>query len=130
MEMNQETTFCYKYSVKKNKEMQEFRKKYLSQSEGRLDKLKQLDEKKQNLGTMEALCVGIGGLIVFGLGMCIAMQVIGSGVLATDFGIFLGIVGMVYMLVAYPIQRFIYHRNKETYVERILELTEEFFGKR
>lgn len=41
--MNQENTFTYKYSAKENKEVQEIRKKYLPQSESKLDELKRLD---------------------------------------------------------------------------------------
>ena len=123
--MNQENTFSYKYSAKENKEVQEIRKKYLPQSESKLDELKRLDEKIQNAGMIEALCSGIGGLLVFGLGMCFAMQVIGSGVLMIALGILLGIAGMVCMVAAYPIYRSVFSKTKSKYTPRILELTEE-----
>ena len=35
--MNQENTFSYEYSAKENKEIQEIRKKYLPQSESKLE---------------------------------------------------------------------------------------------
>lgn len=123
--MNQENTFSYKYSAKENKEVQEIRKKYLPQSESKLDELKRLDEKIQNAGMIEALCSGIGGLLVFGLGMCFAMQVIGSGVLMIALGILLGIAGMVCVVAAYPIYRSVFSKTKSKYTPRILELTEE-----
>lgn len=123
--MNQENTFSYKYSAKENKEVQEIRKKYLPQSESKLDELRRLDEAVQNSGMLEALCVGIGGLLVFGLGMCLAMQVIGSGVLMIALGILLGIAGMVCMVAAYPIYRSVFSKTKSKYTPRILELTEE-----
>ena len=106
--MNQENTFSYKYSAKENKEVQEIRKKYLPQSESKLDELKRLDEAVQNSGMLEALCAGVGGLLVFGLGMCLAMQVIGSGMLMIALGILLGIAGMVCMVAAYPIYRSVF----------------------
>lgn len=123
--MNQENTFSYKYSAKENKEVQEIRKKYLPQSESKLDELRRLDEAVQNSGMLEALCAGIGGLLVFGLGMCLAMQVIGSGVLMIALGILLGIAGMVCMVAAYPIYRSVFSKTKSKYTPRILELTEE-----
>lgn len=123
--MNQENTFSYKYSAKENKEAQEIRKKYLPQSESKLDELRRLDEAVQNSGMLEALCAGIGGLLVFGLGMCLAMQVIGSGVLMIALGILLGIAGMVCMVAAYPIYRSVFSKTKSKYTPRILELTEE-----
>lgn len=84
--MNRENTFSYKYSAKENKEVQEIRKKYLPQSESKLDELKRLDRVVQNSGMIEALCAGIGGLLVFGLGMCLAMQIFASGVLVIALG--------------------------------------------
>lgn len=126
--MNQENTFSYKYSAKENKEVQEIRKKYLPQSESKIDELKRLDEVVQNSGMLESLCAGIGGLLVFGLGMCFAMQVIGSGVLMIALGVLLGIAGMVCMVAAYPIYRSVFTKTKEKYKPRILELTEELSG--
>lgn len=123
--MNRENTFSYKYSAKENKEVQEIRKKYLPQSESKIDELKRLDEAVQNSGMLEALCAGIGGLLVFGLGMCLAMQVIGRGVLMIALGILFGIAGMVCMVAAYPIYRSVFSKTKSKYTPRILELTEE-----
>ena len=123
--MNQENTFSYNYSAKENKEVQKIRKKYLPQSESKLDELKRLDGVVQNSGMLEALCAGIGGLMVFGLGMCLGMKVIGSGALAIALGVLLGIIGIVGMAVAYPIYRSVYCKTKEKYTPRILELTEE-----
>lgn len=123
--MNQDTTFSYKYSAKENREIQEIRKKYLPQGESKMEELKRLDRYVQSSGTLESLCVGIGGALVFGLGMCLAMQVIGSGVVAIVFGILFGIAGAGGMIAAYPVYRKIFNRTKEKYTARILELTEE-----
>lgn len=123
--MSQENTFSYKYSAKENKELQEIRKKYLPQSESKLEELKRLDGVVQSSGMVESLCAGIGGLLLFGLGMCLGMQVIGSGVLAIAFGVLLGMIGIAGMVVAYPIYRLVYGKTKEKYSPRILALTEE-----
>lgn len=123
--MSQESIFCYKYSAKDNKEVQEIRRKYLPQSENKLEELKRLDRMVQDSGMIEALCAGIGGLMVFGLGMCLAMQVLGSGILIIVLGVLLGIIGMVSMVAAYPIYRKVYNRAKEQHTPRILELSEE-----
>ena len=100
--MNQENTFSYKYSAKEAKEIQEIRNKYLPQGESKLDELKRLDQVVQNSGMVESLCIGIGSLLVFGLGMCLAMQVIGSGALIIALGVLLGLIGMAGMTVAFP----------------------------
>lgn len=126
--MSQDNMFSYKYSAKDNMEIEEIRKKYLPKSESKLEELKRLDGIVQNSGMVESLCAGIGGLLVFGLGMCLAMQVIGSGVLAMVFGVLIGIVGIACMGAAYPVYRLVYRRTKEKYASRILELAEEISG--
>lgn len=126
--MNQKQSFELIYSAKENKEVQEIRKKYLPQSESALDELKRLDGYVENSGMVEALCAGIGGLLVFGLGMCFSMQVIGSGVLMIVLGVLLGIAGIAGMLAAYPVYRAVFSRTKAKYTPRILELTEELSG--
>ena len=123
--MNQETTFIYKYSAKENAEVQAIRKKYLPREESKFEELKRLDEMVQNSGTLESLCFGIGGALIFGFGLCLAMQVIGSGIFAIVLGVLLGIVGMVSMIVAYPIYRKVFGKTKEKLAPRILELTAE-----
>ena len=128
--MNQDTTFIYKYSAKENKEVQEIRKKYLPREESKFEELKRLDYTVQNSGMMESLCAGIGGALVFGLGMCLAMQVIGSGLIMMIIGILIGIVGMAGMLVAYPLYRKVFKQTKEKYTPRILELTAELTGEK
>ena len=123
--MNQDTTFIYRYSAKENKEVQEIRRKYLPREESKFEELKRLDDMVQNSGTLESLCFGIGGALIFGFGLCLAMQVIGSGIFAIVLGVLLGIVGMVSMIVAYPIYRKVFTNAKTKYAPRILELTAE-----
>ena len=123
--MNQDTTFIYRYSAKENKEVQEIRQKYLPREESKFEELKRLDYTVQNSGMMESLCAGIGGALVFGLGMCLAMQVIGSGVFLIALGVLLGIIGMGGMLAAYPVYRKVFDKTKQKLAPRILELTAE-----
>ena len=128
--MNQETTFIYKYSAKENKEVQEIRNKYIPREESKFEELKRLDDMVQNSGTLESLCFGIGGALIFGLGLCLAMQVIGSGLVMMIIGVLIGIVGMAGMLVAYPVYRKVFSATKEKYAPRILELTAELTGEK
>ena len=126
----QKDIFTYNYSAKENAEVQAIRKKYLPKSESKLEELKRLDEVVQASGMIESLCAGIGGLLIFGLGMCLAMQVIGSGLVMMVIGILIGIVGMAGMLVAYPLYRKVFKQTKEKYAPRILELTAELTGEK
>lgn len=128
--MNQDTTFIYKYSAKENKEIQEIRKKYLPREESKFEELKRLDYTVQNSGMLESLCAGIGGALTFGLGLCLVMQIIGSGVFLIVLGVLLGIIGMCGMFAAYPVYRKVFQKTKQKFAPRILELTEELSGEK
>ncbi len=123
--MSNEVTFSYNYSARENREVQEIRKKYLPQEESKLEELKRLDRCVQESGMMESLIVGIAGALVFGLGMCFDMGVIGNSML---LGILLGLVGAVGIFAAYPVYRKIFFKTKAKYAPRILELTAELSG--
>ena len=123
--MSKENTFSYKYSATENIEIQEIRKKYLPQSETKLDELKRLDAKVQKSGLVLSLVIGIISSLVFGTGMCLAMQVIGTGLECMILGVVVGVIGMAGMLVAYPVHRAAQKRAKAKFAPRILELTEE-----
>lgn len=125
--ISQDNTFSYKYSAVENKEIQEIRKRYLPQSESKLEELKRLDMQVQNAGMVESLCIGIISSLVFGLGMCLAMQIIGNGIGMMVLGIVIGIIGMAGILVAYPVCRRKQRKAKENLSPRILELTEELY---
>ena len=128
--MNQDTTFIYCYSAKENKEIQEIRNKYLPREESKLEQLKRLDSTVQNSGIVESLCLGIGGALIFGLGLCLAMQVIASGLIFRMIGILVGIAGIAVMLAAYPIYRKIFNKTKAKLAPRILELSAELSGEK
>ena len=123
--MNDENTFSYTYSAKENQEVLNIRKKYLPQEENKLEELKRLDHFVQNSGVMESLCTGIGGALIFGLGFCLTMKVIGS---AVWLGVILELIGTVGMCFAYPVYRKLFAKAKAQYAPRILQLTEELSG--
>lgn len=126
--ISQENTFSYKYSAVENKEIQEIRKRYLQpQSESKLEEVKRLDMQVQKSGIVESLCTGIISSLVFGLGMCLAMQVIGNGIVMMILGILIGLVGMAGMIAAYPVFRAKQRKTKDNLSSRILELTEELY---
>ncbi|MBR6697930.1 MAG: dihydropteridine reductase [Lachnospiraceae bacterium] len=123
--MQQENTFIYKYSAKENAEIQNIRKRYMPQSEDRFEELKRLDAKVENSGIVESLCAGIGGFLLFGLGVCLSIQIIGDSILTIILGVLLGMVGLLGMVLAYPIYLKGFNRTKGKYTSRILELANE-----
>ena len=120
-----ENSFQYTYSAKENQEVLNIRKKYLPQEESKLEELKRLDNLVQTSGTLESLSAGIGGCMLFGLGMCLAMGVIGH---MKWLGIALGLAGMFGMFAAYPVYRKLFAKAKARYAPRLLELTAELSG--
>ena len=117
-----ENTFSYTYSAPENQEVLNIRKKYLPQEETKLEELKRLDHLVQNSGVTESLCAGISGCMIFGLGLCIAMEAIGHVVW---LGVILGLVGVVGMLAAFPVYRKYFNKAKAQHTTRILELAAE-----
>lgn len=62
--MNQSEAFVYTYSAKDNAEIEQIRRKYLPQSESKLEELKRLNATVQKSGVVEALSAGIGGMLI------------------------------------------------------------------
>lgn len=118
-------TFSYTYSAPENTEVLNIRKKYLPKEESKLEELKRLDQLVQNAGIVPALCLGILSCLVFGLGMCLAMQVIGQ---LPWLGVIVGLVGAVGMIFAYPIHRKLLGKAKAQHAPRILQLADELSG--
>lgn len=123
--MSSELVFHYNYSAQQSKEVQTIRDKYLPKRENGLDELKRLDRKVEGAGMIPALVLGIVSCLVFGTGMCFAMQVIGSSM---ALGVLLGLVGTAGMLFAYPVYRRCFLKAKETHKARILELAAQLCG--
>ena len=121
--------FVYNYSAKDNAEINAIRQKYLLKEESKLDELKKLDYKVQTSGYTEALSVGIVSTLIFGLGMSLSMQVIGSGTALKVLGIIIGIIGLVGCGVNYPIYKNILEKGKSKYAYEIVELAKEIAGK-
>ena len=115
-------TFRYNYSAARNKEVESIRRKYMPREESKLERLKRLDLRVQTAGTVEGLCFGIVGALVFGLGMCFFLDVFAG---ATWLTALLMVLGAVIMIPAYPIYRRIARKTKAELTPEILRLSEE-----
>ena len=123
--MTNENTFQYTYSAPQNQEVLNIRKEYLPQEETKLEELKRLDQTVQSAGAVESLSLGVCASLVFGLGLCLSMKIIGN---MMWLGILLGLMGMAGIIYAYPLSRKCYNKAKEEHTPRILELTAELTG--
>lgn len=120
--MEGNNTFTYQYSAKQSREVEKIREKYLPQEESKLDRLKKLDRKVQAAGMVPSLCIGVIGVLLFGIGMCFGLGVFGG---AAFLKYLFGIVGIAVMLPAYPVYRYLARKTKEQLTPEILQLSEE-----
>ncbi len=118
--MENNNKFEYTYSAKQQEELNNIRKKYLPQEESKMDRLHRLDESVTRPGTIISITVGIIGTLIMGLGMCLCLEWS-----AFVPGVIIGIAGMVILVAAYPIFKYITNKQKEKIAPEILRLTEE-----
>lgn len=120
--MESKKVFTYRYSAAQNREVERIRRKYLPKEENKMETLRKLDLRVQSAGMTPALCVGVIGCLIFGIGMCFGLDVfVGANWLAYLFG---GI-GVAVMIPAYPIYRHIAKKAKDELAPEILRLSEE-----
>ena len=115
-------TFSYNYSAARNKEVESIRRKYMPHEESKLERLKKLDLRVQMAGTIESLCFGVVGALVFGIGMCFFLDVFAGAAWLTAL---LMVLGTIIMIPAYPIYRRIARKTKTELTPEILRLSEE-----
>lgn len=90
--------------------------------------LKKLDRKAKNPANIFAYSFGIVAALVLGLGMCLAMQVIGSGVGMMVLGIVLGVIGIAGAGVNYVIYKRLLEKGRQKYAYEIMQLAKEISG--
>lgn len=98
---------------------------YSKKKESKVLALKKLDRKAKLPVEIFAYTNDTNGIImslVFGLGMCLAMKVIGDTFV---LGIIIGIVGMVGVILNYPLYKKILESSKEKYSYDIIKLANE-----
>ena len=95
---------------------------YSSKKESKVVALKKLDRKAKKPAEIFAYTNGIIMSLVFGFGMCLAMKVIGNYFI---LGIVIGIIGMIGILLNYPLYKKILEDSKEKYAQDIIRLADE-----
>lgn len=93
------------------------------QADSKLAQLHRLDKRVKNTPMCIALCIGIFGALIFGLGMTLSLE--WNNLIA---GIIVAIVGAAPMILAHPIYKYICKINKNKYAKQILTLSEEILN--
>ena len=100
-------------------------KDYAPKDSSKIVALKKLDNRAKLPATVFTYSWGIASALLFGTGMCLAMQVIGNGLAGMLLGIAIGVLGMVGCGVNYPLYRKMLERGKAKYAYEIVELARQ-----
>jgi len=84
-----------------------------------------LDKRAKLPATIFTYSCGIISALVFGTGMCLAMQVIGSGLGGILLGVLIGIIGLIGCAVNYPVYKKLLEKGKSKYAYEIVQLARE-----
>ena len=104
-------------------------KDYAPKESSKLIALKKLDNKAKLPATIFTYSCGIISALVFGTGMCLAMQVIGSGIGGMILGIVVGLIGLIGCGINYPIYKKMLEKGKKKYAYEIVQLAKEIADK-
>ncbi len=131
---NEGTGFQYNYSAKDQAELKKIRKKYMTDTKtielDRMEQVRRLDARVTKKGTVIALIIGSIGTLVMGFGMSLIMtdlkEILGTySNMDLIIGIITGFVGMIGVIVAYPLYQHITIKERRKIAPEILRLTEE-----
>ncbi len=100
-------------------------KEYAAKDNSKVIALRKLDRKAKLPAVVFAYSFGIFSALVLGLGMSLAMQVIGSTTFMMILGIVLGVIGFVCAGINYPLYKQILENGKQKYAFEIIELAKE-----
>ena len=88
--------------------------------------LKKLDAKAKRPANIFAYTFGIVSSLVLGVGMCLAMKVIGDGsIVSFGVGIGVGLLGILGVSINYPIYKKMLEKGKKQYASDIIRLAKE-----
>ncbi len=99
---------------------------YAPRNTSKVIALKKLDRKAKSKAYCFAYTWGIGMTLMLGIGMCLAMGVIGSGSIAMmGIGVTLGLMGIAGVSVNYLLYKKLLDAGKQKYGYEIIQLAKE-----
>lgn len=109
--------------------VKEIKEGYEAKEKTKYDELIALNRKVELPAYIFAYAFGIVASLILGLGMCLAMQVIGTGIPLMVLGIVIGIIGIALVSVNYPIFLAIMKARKKKFAEKVISLSDELLNK-
>ncbi len=131
--------FSYTYSAQKQAEIQKLRDKYRpaspakGESPDKLTRLYELDAAVTRKGTVLSLVIGILSTLIMGFGMSLIMTDLGTLLHLTHktalwSGVAVGMIGMVGVILAYPLWHMLTEKERRRAAPEIRRLCDELLG--
>lgn len=122
--MKSNDSFEFTYSASEREEVRQIREKYMPQEvrESKMDQLRRLDASVGRKASVWSIVLGVLSSLVMGIGMCCCMVWADKMFIP---GIFIGVLGMVGVGLAYPLHTHIIKKERERIAPQILQLTDE-----
>ena len=98
---------------------------YAPKQTSKVKALKRLDSKVKLPATIFTYTFGVVSALVLGVGMCLAMKVLGSSTLTMVLGIVIGLIGILGVSINYPIYKKWLTARKNKYASDIISLAKE-----
>ena len=103
-------------------------KEYSEKEVTKLDELKALDKKVKTPARIFAYVFGIVGALILGVGMCLAMKIIGGTTALMVAGVVIGIIGIFMVSINFPLYQTILQNRKKKYSSEILAKSNELLN--
>ena len=125
--MENKEGFSFTYSAARQQEVEAIRKKYLPRQEDKMEQLRRLHRIPSQKARSVSIAIGVIGALVMGTGMSLAMTDLGAslGGLAMVLGIFVGVLGMLLVALAYPAYNRKLKKERQRIAPEILRLSDE-----
>lgn len=125
--MDSNNSFKITYSAKKREEVEKIRSKYIEPENDKMRMLKELDETPERKARALSLTTGIIGILLFGLGMSLALSELGAllGGYAILVGAVSGALGLIMMISAHPLYHKRLKAERKKIAPEVIKLTDE-----
>ena len=114
----------YSYSALENEEILKIRQKYDPKQEKKaiIDKVKKLDKSVNDIASAISIATGIIGTLIFGAGLSMILLTPDEYFIS---GVIFGVLGILVMIAAYPVNQFAIIRRRKKIAPIIIELTDQ-----
>ena len=110
----------------KERKTRQLANEYAPKDTSKVVALRKLDAKAKLPANIFTYTLGIISALLMGVGMCLSMNVIGSGTTGMFvLGVIIGLIGLIGMGINYPVYKKILVRGKQKYAFEIMELAKE-----